>query len=486
MNDRTTTASRTMAVPVLDAGWLWLESENHPMHATLVCVFGAPPGAKRGYVGRLVAEMRDHPTATPPFDRRLKSSVLGNVLPRWEVVETIDTRYHVRHHALPAPGSSEQLDDLVSTLHSSPLDKAHPLWTIHVIEGLQGGGFAVAGKMHHALMDGVGAARLVGRWLSESSNTTAIPPIWAIPPRPAAASAKPPASVARRVVNGLTAFGHMESLPRALGQVAGAPLHVGARVTRIARGLTWAATGLSARPRSGPHTSLNDPISCSRRIVTTSFELERFRRLADAGGATINDVVLAVCSGALRDYLAEHQALPEKSLLATIPVALPGADHARASGNAITFVVVGLATTECDGDRRLDRITAGTRLAKERLTALDHTGLTVYSLLGVATPILAEQLLGLGGRITPTANVAISNVPGPRKTLYYNGAPLQQLGAITVLYGGQALNIVAMSYTDTLQFTLTACDSRLPDVERLTDHCRHALERLEDAICANA
>jgi WS/DGAT/MGAT family acyltransferase len=468
-----------MAVPVLDAGWLWLESENHPMHATLVCVFGAPPGAKRGYVGGLVAEMRDYVIATPPFDRRLKSSVLGNVSPRWEVVETIDTRYHVRRHALPAPGSPEQLDDLVSTLHSSLLDKAHPLWTIHVIEGLRDGGFAVVGKMHHALMDGVGAARLVGRWLSDASDTTAIPPIWAIPPRPAAASSKPPTSLAKRVVNGLRAFGHMESLPRALGQVAGAPRHVSAPLTGIVRGLTWAATGLSARPRSGPRSSLNEPISSSRRIATTSFELERFRKLASASGATINDVVLAVCSGALRDYLSEHQALPANSLLATIPVSLAAADDTRVGGNAITFAIVDLATTECDGDRRLDRITAGTRSAKSRLALLDPAGLTVYSLLGVATPILAEQLLGLGGRITPTANVAISNVPGPRKTLYYNGAPLQRLGAITVLYGGQALNIVAMSYTDTLQFTLTACDTRLPDVERLTVHCRQALDRLE-------
>jgi diacylglycerol O-acyltransferase / wax synthase len=134
----------------------------------------------------------------------------------------------------------------------------------------------------------------------------------------------------------------------------------------------------------------------------------------------------------------------------------------------------------------LDRITADTRSTKQRLTALDSTGLTAYSLLGVATPILAEQLLRLGGRITPTANVAISNVPGPRKTLYYNGAPLQQLGAITVLHGGQALNIVAMSYSDTLQFTLTAGDSRLPDVERLAEYCRQDLDHLEDAICSTA
>jgi WS/DGAT/MGAT family acyltransferase len=157
MNDPTTTT-----VSPLDAGWLWLESGNHPMHATLVCVFDAPRGAKPGYVGRLVAEMRRHTTAAPPFDRRLKASVLSRFMPTWEITETIDTRYHVRHHALPAPGSTEQLDDLVSALHTSPLDKAHPLWAIHVIEGVQGGGFAVVGKMHHALMDGVGAARLVG------------------------------------------------------------------------------------------------------------------------------------------------------------------------------------------------------------------------------------------------------------------------------------------------------------------------------------
>lgn len=446
MNNRT--IPNTMAVPPLDAGWLWLESENHLMHATLVCVFGAPPDAKRGYVGRLVAEMRNHTTATAPFDRRLKTSVLGQLAPRWERVETIDTRYHVRHHALPAPGRPDQLDDLVSTLHTSPLDKAHPLWTIHVVEGVQGGGFAIVGKMHHALMDGVYAARLVGRWLSESPEATATPPIWATPPRPSVVSAKRPASLARQV-------------------------------TGIVRGLTWAATGLSARPRSGPPTTFNKPISSSRRIATTSFELQRFRRVAEASGATINDAVLAVCSGGLRDYLAEHQALPDNSLLATIPVSLASTDDTRAGGNAVTFAIVDLATSESDTNHRLNQIAAGMRSVKQRLAALDPTGLTIYSLLGVATPIFVEQLFGLDGRITPISNVAISNLPGPRKALYYNGAPLQRLGAITVLYGGQALNIVAMSYADTLQFTFTACDTRLPDVERLTEHCRRALDRLE-------
>jgi diacylglycerol O-acyltransferase / wax synthase len=450
MDNRTTTP-RTMTVPTLDAGWLWLESENHPMHATLVCVFGAPPGAKPGYVGELVAQMRNYTTATAPFDRRLKTSALGQLTRRWEQVETIDTRYHVRHHALPAPGGREQLDDLVSTLHSSPMDKAHPLWAIHVVEGVQGGGFVVVGKMHHALMDGVYAARLVARWLSESSDANGIPPIWAVPPRPSAAPSKRPTSLARQV-------------------------------TGIVRGLTWAAAGLSARPRSGPRTSLNEPISSSRRIATISFELERFRRVAEASGTTINDAVLAVCSGALRGYLAEHQALPKNSLLATIPVSLATTDATRAGGNAVTFAVVDLATTESDSTRRTNQIAAGTRSVKHRLAALDPTGLTVYSLLGVATPIFVEQLLGLDGRITPMSNVAISNVPGPRKALYYNGAPLQRLGAITVLYGGQALNIVAMSYTDTLQFTFTACDTRLPDVERLAEHCRQALDDLEAAI----
>ena len=448
--DTLTTTPRAMTVPTLDAGWLWLESESHPMHATLVCVFDAPAGAKPGYVGRLVAQMRNHTTATAPFNRRLKPSVLSQLMPSWEIAETIDTRYHVRHHALPAPGGREQLDDLVSTVHSSALDKAHPLWTIHVIEGVEGGGFAVVGKMHHALLDGVGAARLVGRWLSESPDANAIPPIWAVPPRPSAAPAKRPTSLAR--------------------QVSG-----------IVRGLTWAATGLSARPRSGPRTSFNEPISSSRRITTMSFELKRFRRVAEASGATINDAVLAVCSGALRGYLAEHQALPKNSLLATRPVSLAAMADTRAGGNAVTFAVVDLATTESDSTRRTSQIAAGTRSVKQRLAGLDPTGLTVYSLLGVATPILVEQLLGLDGRITPMSNVAISNVPGPRKTLYYNGAALQRLGAITVLYGGQALNIVAMSYTDALQFTFTACDTRLPDVERLAEHCRQALDDLEAA-----
>src|SRR6202007_2783791 len=138
------------------------------------------------------------------------------------------------------------------------------------------------------------------------------------------------------------------------------------QVTGIVRGLTWAATGLSARPRSGPATMLNKPISSSRSVATTSFELERFRRVAQAGGATINDAVLAVCSGALRDYLAEHQALPKDSLLATIRVSIAAVDDTRAGGNAVTFAVVDLATGESDSNRRLNRIRAGTRSVKDR------------------------------------------------------------------------------------------------------------------------
>jgi diacylglycerol O-acyltransferase / wax synthase len=203
--------------------------------------------------------------------------------------------------------------------------------------------------------------------------------------------------------------------------------------------------------------------------------------VARASGATINDAVLAVCSGALRDYLADHQALPKDSLVATIPVSLAATDDTHRGGNAVTFAVVDLATSESDCNRRLDRITTGTRSVKNRLAALDGTGLTVYSLLGVATPILLEQLLGLDGRITPTSNVAISNVPGPRKALYYNGARMRRLGASTVLHGGQALNIVVLSYAGALQFTFTACDTRLPDVDRLPEHCREALDHLEAA-----
>jgi diacylglycerol O-acyltransferase len=215
-------------------------------------------------------------------------------------------------------------------------------------------------------------------------------------------------------------------------------------------------------------------------VATASYDLERFRTLAERGDGTINDVVLAVCSGGLRRYLSEVAKLPKRPLITNIPVSVRK-DGDRAGGNAISWAMISLATDIEDARERFERIRSGTIKAKQQLGQMADGGIETYTLLAV-TPILIEQLTRAGGHVPPQFNVPISNVPGPRQRLYFNGAPMEEIQALTVIYGGQALNIVTLSYADRLDFALTACAHALPHVDRLAAACGEALAELEGAL----
>jgi diacylglycerol O-acyltransferase / wax synthase len=443
----------TKSLPVLDAGWLWLESDANLMHGSILAIFQRPPHAPPNYVFELTQRMRRATTARAPFNLRLCRKGIGRIWPRWEQVGTIDTDYHVRHSALPWPGTDRELDRLVSHLHSAPLDKAHPLWTFDIIDGLDDR-FAVLGKMHHALADGVAAMRMFRQWLSTDPDESDTAPMWTKPtpspsPRPTG-----PAPIATKLVRQAT------MLP---GTVAA---------------LGLAATGADARPWHAPRTVLNTPITAHRRIVTHSGSLSRHRALADAIDGTINDAVLAVCTGALRRYLLDIGNLPNAPLTTNIPVSTRGADSTRQAGNAITWAMLPLPTNQCDPRARVDAILSASKRAKRRLDAIHPLAVNTYT-LAVTTPILTEQVLRLGGRTRPYFNLPISNVPGPPTPLYLDRAPLRDIHASTVIYHGQALNIVCVSYTDKLEFTFTACSSALPHLERLAQHLREELDTLE-------
>ena len=439
----------------LDAGWLWLESPTNLMHGAVLCVFDPPEGAAPGFVADLVARMRSQTSAVAPHNQRLKASALGRLWPQWETVDRIDPDRHVVHLALPSPGGERELAVLISQLQSTALDKTQPLWSLHVIEGLPEGRFAIFGKMHHAMADGVAALAMVDAWLSDDPDTRNLPPLWAAKPNRRTKPAEP------RPAAGLAA------------QLAAAPKLFNA----TARAAYKAMTGVSARPWSAPHSPINTPITARRRVATQAFELDRFRNLAKRTETTINDVVLAVCSGALRRYLDEIDGLPDRPLITNIPVSLRQSDAKAQGGNAISWAMVSLATDIEDPRERLAVISAATTHAKQELGLMGAT-IDTYTLLAV-TPILAEQIAGLGGHIPPMYNVPISNVPGPRQPKYLDGALLREIYALTVLYGGQALNMVVVSYTDRLNFSFTACADALPHVQRLASHCRDALSELE-------
>ncbi|MDT5348928.1 MAG: diacylglycerol O-acyltransferase / wax synthase [Mycobacterium sp.] len=445
----------------LDAGWLWLESPTNLMHGAVLCIFDLPEGAGPHFVADLVARMRSHTCAVAPYNRRLKRSALGRLWPQWETVDRIDPDRHIFHLALPSPAGERELGVLISQLQSTALDKAHPLWSMHVIEGLPDGRFAIFGKMHHAMADGVAALAMVDAWLSDdpdARNLTPLKPLWA------ATRTRRPKSAAPTPSTDL------------LAQLASAPRLLSANT----RAAYKAMTGVSTRPWNAPRSPLNTPITTHRRVSTQSFELDRFRKLANQTGTTINDVVLTVCSGALRRYLGEIGGLPDRPLITNIPVSVGRPDAKAEGGNAISWAMVSLATDIEDPRERLAVIRSATTHAKEELGQLGADTIDTYTVLAVS-PILVEQAVGLGGHIPPMYNVPISNVPGPRQPKYLDGALLREIYALTVLYGGQALNMVVVSHTDRLNFSFTACATALPHVQRLVGHCRAALAELEHA-----
>jgi WS/DGAT/MGAT family acyltransferase len=344
----------------------------------------------------------------------------------------------------------------VSRLHGGLLDRHRPLWEFHLIEGVEGDRFAVYSKIHHAMMDGVRAMRHLEKALSTDPERRDMPPFWAVDPRPGRSSrpvgeeAPAPSGLlgsAREYVGG--ALRTAGTLVESVGQ----SLNVGpALASSLYRGLVEHELAL---PFEAPPSMLNVPITGARRFAAQSWPLKRIQRVRERTGTTINDVMLAMSAGALRHYLEAHDGLPEKPLVAALPVALEDSG----SGNALGAILVNLATDEPDPAERLHRIRQSGLAAKGNLQGRDPMTIAALSAI-VAAPI------GLG---------LISNVPGPKVPLYWEGAKLDGIYPISVPLDGQALNITVMSYADSMEIGITGDRRAVP-------HLQHLLGYLEDAL----
>jgi WS/DGAT/MGAT family acyltransferase len=348
---------------------------------------------------------------------------------------------------------------LVSRLHRSQLDMAEPLWELHVIEGLHDDRFAIYVKVHHSLMDGVAAIRTL-RWaLTTDPDRRDMRPPWAYDrepqttPMPGHLQARRPREVAR---------------------------DLGAAVAAVGR-------GERRKPYTAPRSVLNTAITPQRRVFTQSFELDRMRQIAKAIDGTVNDVLVAICSGGLRRYLLDIDALPNESLVASMPVSVRS-DEAGApadKANAISFMFATMGTDLADPRARVAVIKESVARAKEHLNGIPTAAVDVYTSLTMGR-FIASQVTGLGAVGKPMFNVLISNVPGPREKLYYNGAEVLGLYPLSVLQSGQVLNITALSYDTHINVAFTACPSRLPHIRRLALHCADAFDELAEAYPASA
>lgn len=464
-----------MVVPMdpTSAAFLFAENRQMPMHVGGLQLFEKPEGSPRDYVRKLYESMSEVSEIAPLFLKRPTRGITTAGQWAWTQDEHFDLEYHFRHSALPKPGRVRELLELCSRLHSTRLARERPLWEAHLIEGLRDGRVALYTKMHHSLVDGISAMRLLQSVMSTDPDERDMPPMWADRPR---AKTQKVRQDAERSMTGVP----LDAIRSALGITADAAGLPSALIKTLKHGLKNETSALSLY---APRTMFNTTITGSRRFAAQGWEIERLRAIGKASGTTMNDVVLAMCSGAIRNYLIEHDALPDSSLVSMVPVGLDANRSGRGSGdggNAVGAVMVKLGTHLADPADRLSGIHRSMRTGKQALGSMSQLQIMAMSALGMA-PSIVTPMLRMQGIIRPPFNLIISNVPGPKKPMYLNGARMTGTYPLSIPINGMALNITCNSYAGDMDFGLTGCRRSVPHLQRLLGHLDDELTALEKA-----
>lgn len=440
----------------VDQLFFWLERRNQPMHVGGLQLFKLPDDAPPDFVHTLVEELRTHTDIQPPFDQYLKYRFTQ---PFWDRDRDFDIEHHVRHLALPRPGRIRELLAVVSHAHSALLDRSRPLWECYVIEGVCENRVAIYYKMHHGLMDGVSAMRMCQKALATDPQDARLRAAWAMDcsrERPARNDSLSPLLQPLR-----TAGREAASLPG------------------VARALytNWHDRRHAdyTRLTQAPRCILNQRITGSRRFAAQSYALAQVKALGKRYGATVNDIVLAMCASALRRYLQDLDALPEAPLVAMVPVSLHDTDDDY--GNKVGMICASLATHMTDPVERLTAIRRSVDYWKQRYRQMTPEEVRNFA-AAIATPAGLNLVSGLAPR-RQAFNVVISNVPGPKQTLYARGAELQGMYPVSIVLDGLALNMTVVGYRDKLEFGLIACRRTLPGMQVMLTYLQEALDTLD-------
>jgi diacylglycerol O-acyltransferase len=460
-----------------DASFLHLETPETPMHVGSLMLFDLPAGYEGDYYEDVKAQLAKRLHLARLFHRKLAPMPFELADPVWIDDDDIDLDYHVRSVTLRRPGTMEQLEVLVARLHSSLLDRSRPLWEVYVIDGLANGQIAYYSKAHHSGIDGKAGIEIAKVFYDVTPQPREVRP-----PRPARAG-------------NAYQLGVAELLQAALSNSVAQYVKLGKMVPQAAKALGGTAMQFicarrkAPRERSlglktAPKTIFNASITNQRSFSSLSVPLAELKTLGKQMGGTLNDVVMAMCSGALRKFLDERDLLPKKSLIALVPVSLRGAEDSS-NNNQVSAIRVDLGTDLADAAKRFQAIRESSEASKVLIGGLK-------SILGADLPIAGSPWLmtgmaslygrsNLGRRLPALANVAISNVPGPAVTLYMAGARMAHYYPVSIPYHGVGLNITVQSYGGEMEFGITACRRVLShaEVQELAQHLLASLRELQ-------
>lgn len=452
----------------LDASFLYFETPEQLLH---VCglVLLDPETIPGGYAFASMKEaMAERVGAVPQFRQKLRNVPLGLDHPVWVDDDHFDIDRHVHRAALPAPGDERELADLCGHLAGIPLDRSRPLWEMWFVEGLTGGRVAVFSKMHHATVDGMSGMSLLGHLCTLEPEL----------PEP------------QQGIAPLTAPGDLELLARAAARTLKRPLRIGKllapSVGALAGTANRAATGRAmAAPFTAPRTSFNGTITGRRSIAFADLSLEEIKTVKNHAGSTVNDVVLTLCGGALRRYLAARDELPASSLLATVPVSVRETSDASGS-NQVSALFARLHTDVADPLERLARVSEGNRTAKEHQKAIPASALQEWAELaaprtfGMAVRVYSG--LRLAERHPVVHNLVVSNVPGPPVPIYFMGGKVEGLYPLGPVFHGAGLNITVLSSNGRVHVGIIGCADRVPEPWDLAACFEEEMQALTHAV----
>ena len=481
----------------MDLSFLLMETQNNYGHVNGLSIYDRPSDdfdpfeAVRHRFRVMVGHLE-------PLRRKVVEVPFGLDRPYWVEDADFDLDYHVRHIGLAPPGAADQLGEQVARIVGRRMDRSRPLWEAYVIEGLADGRWALLQKIHHATIDGASGVIMLKMMTDDSRDAE-----WGLVEREWHGETPPPSALMMQ-----RAFMNMAANPvrgarltlgvvRDLAEAAGLTSIGGlARTARSTLGSLTKRSSNSSEQRTrvsipitpAPPTPWNKSVTAHRRFAMRSASLENLKRLKEATGGTLNDVVMAVCAGALREYLLEHDALPDSPLRAMVPVSIRTGNEEDPWTNRVSALVVDLPTNCADPIERVALCRQAMNAAKGQFDLMPADALGQAA--DYASPVVAASALRLvsrlrlSDRVGSPVNVVISNVPGPRTPLYFAGARLDAYIPVSTVSDGIGLNITVHSYVDRMDFGLIADRELVPDLWHLVDLHIDEIDRLFEATGA--
>jgi WS/DGAT/MGAT family acyltransferase len=453
--------------------FIYMETPTNHMHVTGVFVLD-PSTSPRGFsYSEVYAMVARRLNRAAPFRRRLVEVPFRLGHPVWIEDPDFDLDYHLRRACLPSPGGQKELEDFLGQIVALPLDRRRPLWELYVVEGLEADRQAVVVKMHHAAIDGVSGAELSAVWLDLEAD----------PPDDAGEDNWQSDRVPTEIDLLVSAWSQLISSPAKSLRAARRLVETAQHLSEHNRG---SGAVLPPPPFSAPRTSFNLAITPHRRVGLGEVPLEELKAVKNHFGCTVNDVVLAICAGALRRYLLGRGELPEEPLVGFVPISLRADEERLSAGNRLSAMLISLATDKSDPVERLRVISAATSEAKSQQSVIGDDALTAWTelifpvLLGRAARLVSS--MRVFDHVPPVFNVTISNIPGPPFPLFLAGARVEGIYPLGPVVEGAGLNMTVMSYCNWVYFGLNGCRETVPDLALLGGLVAKSLEELLTAV----